>query len=226
MRFVADISDVLAKADALRHSFADEDSLDVRQYISQKVQFYREAGETSEDSIVRRVHRDLNPELSRDVRLHACGNTITRFQADVITQAPSSRRAWTQTRSYFKTQAQPWATRPLLGAINNIPRDHGRYLHLSTPEYEAARLRHQIPYNAARQVTTAHPLTATHVTPAGPRADAATSTRYPDTGIRVPRRTPYPCTHCQSTDHIDPQCPQNPRQLRTATQAAPPVPAY
>jgi hypothetical protein len=84
LRFAADISEVLARADALRHSFADEDNLDVRQYMSEKVQLYSEAGETSEDSIVRRVHRDLDPELGRDVRLHACGNTIAGFQADVI----------------------------------------------------------------------------------------------------------------------------------------------
>lgn len=34
LRFAADVSDVLAKVNALRHSFADEDKLDVRSYMS------------------------------------------------------------------------------------------------------------------------------------------------------------------------------------------------
>src|SRR5690606_19859272 len=51
LRFAADISEVLAKADDLRHSFANEDTLSVRQYLSQKIQLYREAGETSEDTM-------------------------------------------------------------------------------------------------------------------------------------------------------------------------------
>lgn len=93
LRFSSNISEVLAKADALRHSFAKEDTLSVRQFLSQKVQLYREAGETSEDTMVRRMHRDLDPELARDVRLYAAGNTLADFQSQVIAQSATSYRA-------------------------------------------------------------------------------------------------------------------------------------
>ena len=75
-------------------------------------------------------------------------------------------------------------------------------------------------HSAARQLTAPH-----HVGPPAV-APVAAPARYSATGPRAPQRTPYPCTHCQSTDHIDPQCPQNPRRLRTATKAALLVPAY
>jgi hypothetical protein len=46
-----------------------------------------------------------------------------------------------------------------------------------------------------------------------PAVPAPTSTKQP--GDDLPRRRPqYPCTYCSSKDHIDPECPLHPRNLK------------
>jgi hypothetical protein len=54
----------LSEADAVRHSFADESKLTVREYITKKTQLYQEAGEEQEDLIVKRMHEGLDPTLA------------------------------------------------------------------------------------------------------------------------------------------------------------------
>jgi hypothetical protein len=211
LRFAVDISEVLAQADALRHSFAQEDVLDLRQYLSQKIQLYREAGETSEDAMVRRTHRDLDAELGRDVRLRASGNSLAEFQAQVIHQAPSSRRAWQQGHASMQVLIQQrFAARPYGRDRERMDtrertelRDVARRFEPPPPRY--------LPFHAARQL--APPLqrllgTTPPNTPTAP-ATARRSTR-----------PQYPCTHCGSVDHIDPDCPKNPRRLAANTRPA------
>ncbi|OBT47114.1 hypothetical protein VE00_03059 [Pseudogymnoascus sp. WSF 3629] len=198
LRFSSNISEVLAKADALRHSFAEEDTLSVRQFLSQKVQLYREAGETSEDTMVRRMHRDLDPELARD--------------SQVIAQSATSYRAWKQSQASIQSLIQAcFASRPQ-------PRDRDRFDMgrrfdtLATPRYAAYS-------TATAQATTTEQLATT-----------AGITRQllegpPNETAAVPaaaRRTApprYPCTHCGSLDHIDPDCSKHPRRVAAAARA-------
>jgi hypothetical protein len=63
-RFHTDASAALAKADKLTHSFADESGLDVQAYMMAKYNMYREAGETNQDLMVRRLHKGLDPALA------------------------------------------------------------------------------------------------------------------------------------------------------------------
>ena len=212
LRFSSNISEVLAKADALRHSFAEEDTLSVRQFLSQKVQLYREAGETSEDTMVRRMHRDLDPELARDVRLYAAGNTLADFQSQVIAQSATSYRAWKQSQASIQSLFQArFATRPQ-------PRDRDRFDigrrfdTLATPRYAA--------YSAAtaQATTTEHLATTSGITRRlleGPPNETAA---VPAAARRTaPPR--YPCTHCGSLDHIDPNCSKHPRRVAAAARA-------
>jgi hypothetical protein len=52
-RFKGNSSQALKEADSMRHSFQDESKLDVREYITKKIQLYYEAGENKEDLVVR-----------------------------------------------------------------------------------------------------------------------------------------------------------------------------
>ncbi|OBT60288.1 hypothetical protein VE03_10178 [Pseudogymnoascus sp. 23342-1-I1] len=188
LRFASNISDVLAKADALRHSFAEEDTLSVRQFLSRKVQLYREAGETSEDTAVHRMHRDLDPELALDVRLYAAGNTLADFQA--WKQSQASIQSLIQAR--FATCFQPRdRDRFDMGRRFDAP---------ATPRYAA--------YSAATTAGIARrllegPPNETALVPAAARRTAP------------PR---YPCTHCGSSDHIDPDCSKHPRRVAAAAR--------
>jgi hypothetical protein len=44
-RFQANASSAIMEADAMKYTFADESQLDVREYITKKIQLYAEAGE-------------------------------------------------------------------------------------------------------------------------------------------------------------------------------------
>ncbi|KAH8782384.1 hypothetical protein F5882DRAFT_405556 [Hyaloscypha sp. PMI_1271] len=51
-QFNANASQALSKADAMKHSFADESALGVREYITEKQNLYVAAGKKDEDLIV------------------------------------------------------------------------------------------------------------------------------------------------------------------------------
>ena len=81
-RFRKDPSIACAEADNMLHRFNGENS-DVREYMTRKMELYQEAGETSEDLMVRRIHAGLDPTLKTSVHLARLGNTFDEFQAKV-----------------------------------------------------------------------------------------------------------------------------------------------
>jgi hypothetical protein len=82
-RFHTDALAALAKADKLTHSFADESGLDVQAYMMAKYNLYREAGETNQDLMVRRLHKGLDLALAAIVSLKTNGNTLHDFTSRV-----------------------------------------------------------------------------------------------------------------------------------------------
>jgi hypothetical protein len=54
-RFLQTASAALVKADSMKHTFKNESSLNVRQYITEKQSLYLEAEESNVDNIVRRI---------------------------------------------------------------------------------------------------------------------------------------------------------------------------
>lgn len=69
LRFRSDISVILREADAMRHSFDTEDTMDVRTYINKKYSLYREVGEDNDEVIIRRIHGGLDPTLALAVSM-------------------------------------------------------------------------------------------------------------------------------------------------------------
>ena len=239
LRFSPDISEVLATADALRHSFATEASLPVRQYLSKKIQLYREAGETSEDTMVRRMHRDLDPELARDVRLRDTDNTLADFQATVIRQSASSYRAWTQSQTSMMTLINArFATRqtPARDRYDrpNAPLSHPRSSQTTTRAISMTDDLLGTPAFPRRLLTEAATTSAQVDLPNLARRPRAPEDALATMAARRTTRPRYPCTHCSSTEHIDPDCPRHPRRAAAAartptterTTATPAVRAY
>ena len=68
-RFQINASVALQQADTLRHSFDNEETLTVGQYMTQKQSLYLEAGEQNEDIIIRRIYNGLDPTLAMAVIL-------------------------------------------------------------------------------------------------------------------------------------------------------------
>jgi hypothetical protein len=88
--FRAESSSALQQADALKHNFDDEDSLNVRDYLSKKQALYIEAGEETEDLIVLRMHDGLDPTLRAQVSLHKI-NYLDAFVNKVYANEHSAR---------------------------------------------------------------------------------------------------------------------------------------
>ncbi|TAQ88263.1 hypothetical protein B7494_g3406 [Chlorociboria aeruginascens] len=102
-RFQANASFALEEADSLKHSFADETKLDVRQYLTRKTQLYMEAGENNQDAVVRRLYRGLDPTLAAAVRLRS-KNTIAEFCAQVYEAEPAAKGQFKQIGDLIKAQ--------------------------------------------------------------------------------------------------------------------------
>jgi len=68
-----------SRADSVQHRFDDETEMDGREYISRKYGLYREAGETNQDNIVRRIHDGLDPTLAAAIPLRGANNIMNDF---------------------------------------------------------------------------------------------------------------------------------------------------
>lgn len=80
----------------MRHSFADESVLDVRDYISSKLALYNKAGEDNEDLVVRRIHDGLDPALAGQVKLRSRLNTMANFENQVYNVEHQARAQFYQ----------------------------------------------------------------------------------------------------------------------------------
>jgi hypothetical protein len=85
--FQKDMSKSLEEADQMKHRFDGKNGAitDVREYMTQKLELYNEAGEQSEDLMVRRLHAGLDPTLKITIHLQKCMNTLDIFQQKVYT---------------------------------------------------------------------------------------------------------------------------------------------
>jgi hypothetical protein len=202
----------------MKHTFVDESKLDVREYITKKIQLYTEAGKDREDLIVRRLYQGLDLTLVNTVPLRVSNlNTIRDFTAKVYVQEPSTRAQFKQYESYFK-QSSSSSARPQRPEQRDRDKSDQR-------EFQQDRSRpFQIPVEAARRLVT-YP-TAVHVQITSTAATRPDAPPLPRIGAEFAlkgeaastpwstRRERYPCTHCQSTEHIDPQCPKRPPRNR------------
>jgi hypothetical protein len=77
--------------------FDDETEMDGREHISRKYGLYREADETNQDNIVRRIHGGLDPTLAAAIPLRGANNTMNDFQAKVYAAEHQARHQYKQT---------------------------------------------------------------------------------------------------------------------------------
>jgi hypothetical protein len=234
-RFKLNSARALATADRMRHTFADESQLDVRDYLTKKTQLYREAGEEQEDLIVKRLHEGLDPFLAAAAPLRPYDNTIADFTARIYLAEHIARAQFNAVTNISQPYARDngYSSRHDAGYEQNGT--HNRRMERRDEpgrrNDEQARRRESrpqsndtpfhIPAEAARRIAgyqqapVQEPITAAATTAAQAVARGPTSP-IPVRSIAIPaRREPYPCTHCGSKDHIDPHCPQRPLRPRT-----------
>ena len=74
------------EADRLRFSFAKEDMLSLRQYITQKRNLYDESGLKDKDEIIYWIWRGLDSILMNSIHPYDVGNNITDFYTALYKQ--------------------------------------------------------------------------------------------------------------------------------------------
>lgn len=226
-RFKSNASMALKQADNMRHTFADETTLDVREYITRKIQLYNEAGEDKEDLVVRRLHEGLDPTLAAQVPLKPYRNTIDDFCAKVYSAEPTARAQYNQYESMYARLARPQIPerRPDRARESRSDRFERqdrfdrqdrfeRQDRLQRPSERPPSGPYQIPVEAARRLAQ-YPIATAQAVAAVPPVPK------PAEAVPRTRREPYPCTHCGSKQHIDPQCPDRPRRTYNNYGSAP-----
>jgi len=216
-RFRVDPSKSLEKGDRMLHRFeltgnAEEDKhivVDVREYLNLKGQAYLEAGEESEDLIVRRLHAGLDPTLKIAVHLNKY-NSVDAFTSKVYAAEESARDQHESLVQRIKAASRPERRYNYnYNSYGNRIYNNRNYTETAIAEPPRALVpldpqpMRYIPREAAKRITEEVVKAAT--APVNRQLQAA------------PKRDRYPCTHCGSSDHIDPQCPQNPRNQLGAT---------
>lgn len=212
-RFATNASEALRLADQIRHTFENEAELDVRKYITKKQAFYREAGEEQEDLIVRRLHDGLDPTLAAAITLQSV-NMLDDFTAKVYAAEPAARAQWKQMQTSIRSSVAAAEIR-----AREQAREQSRRQILNQNWNTANTQPRLIPIEAARRIAQTAQDELRQKSLSFKRSDSPTVQQLGD-GIKIPisrrlgppKRNPYPCTHCGSLDHIDPQCPQIPRR--------------
>ena len=98
LRFQKDHLQCREEADQLQFSFAREDTLSLRQYITRKRNLYDESGLKDTDEIVHRLWRGLDPILMNSIRPYDTGNNMTDFCTALYEQEYSARQVWRSQR--------------------------------------------------------------------------------------------------------------------------------
>jgi hypothetical protein len=229
-RFQKNASVALQEADALRHSFDDEATLTVRQYMTRKQSLYLEAGEQQEELIIRRIHDGLDPTLATAVIVRP-RMTLDAFHNAVYSAETAARAQHNHIKGMLHdrdrkprepaTPREGRAMRPDPARYDPRPRYQNGFNAFPTQNQTQHGPPLYVPRVAAQriaEITQAQRYTATEKPAALPAPPVKTS------GEGLPRRPRerYPCTYCRSKEHIDPECLLHPRNQKKAQ----PVTAY
>src|SRR2546421_3544940 len=105
------------EADRLQFSFAREDTLSLRQYITQKRNLYDESGLKDTDEIVHHLWRGLDPILMNSIRPYDTGNNMTNFCTALYEQEYSARQVW---RSQHQMMTRTYSARSSFSPISPV----------------------------------------------------------------------------------------------------------
>lgn len=236
-RFKKDASTAIQQADRLTHDFNDESEYDVRQYLSKKQALYQEAGEESEDLIVRRMHAGLDPTLALSVTLKTTDNTIDHF-LHLVYGKEATARAYHEKQAQERKAVRKEAHQAKQAAESYqpryIPRQAARTL---SPVVQTSRFGPPAgtyprfsPYAQQNQyVNQPNPVSqyAAAPAPVNTRTQTPNNQQPSEPGRQIQpyrpqpaaQRAPYnreryPCSYCRSLEHIDPECPLHPKRRR------------
>src|SRR6266480_1859558 len=105
------------EVDRLQFSFAREDTLSLRQYITRKRNPYDESGLKDTDEIVHRLWRGLDPILMNSIRPYDTGNNMTDFCTALYEQEYSARQVW---RSQRQMMTRTYSARSSFSPISPV----------------------------------------------------------------------------------------------------------
>ena len=95
--------DALDAAEKLKFSFDQEGVLDLRTYMTKKVNLLEEAEIYDEDQIVRQVWRDLDPAITATVTIKTHGNRLDDFMRKLYQHEFAAKRWHDQLRQQKKS---------------------------------------------------------------------------------------------------------------------------
>lgn len=181
-RFQRDVMDAEEAADKCVFSFANEDKLSLRAYITRKIVLLREADYEDEGKMIQKIWRGLDPRLMNAVRITPF-ESLDAFIQKLYTQEFSARRDYQQMQNLFKSAKLPTyaiASRPLMDR-----RERPAAAPVATAPVATARPPFRF---LERPKETAHGDTSNK------------ENALPDV---IRGRARYPCTICGSNDHLD-----------------------
>lgn len=122
-RFARDRNDMMKKGDSLTHSFANKD-MSVDDYIDEKLKWYNEAGQLSEDWKTLRVYNGLDPKLKAKITMSQdYVNTLANLRHQVADHRETAYEEW-QREEQWKT-AQNKQIHDLQRSIQSMNRQSG-----------------------------------------------------------------------------------------------------
>ena len=98
-RFKVDRFEARDTADQLKFRFANQNSLNLRQYVTKKTNLLEEAGIFDSDEVVERVWKGLDPVLMATVSPYEAGNSLDEFTTRLYRQEGPAKRWWEESSS-------------------------------------------------------------------------------------------------------------------------------
>lgn len=185
-----------------KFSFAQEHKMDLRTYITQKQNLLVEAGVEDPHIIMQRLWQDLDPTLQMSVAPNPYF-TLEDFIQQLYFQEYAAQRMWQQMSSMQNPYRGPyreerqenrqWQRNDIYGSPRRV--------YIDEPSPSSNRM----PAPALPSPTRNQRLITGKEN--NDRSWNQNPSGLPD---KIKGRARYPCTHCNSMDHLDNACPQKP----------------
>lgn len=202
-RFQRNPIEAEVEADRCKFVFGQEHRMDLRTYVTRKQNLLLEAGIDDPRMIMNRLWRDIDPILQMNVTPDPHMPLESFIQA-LYFQEYAARRLWQQMSLYSRPNGQ-----------GREQYKGNRQPYENTYQPVAPRQAGYQGYQPYRPIQPPSPAKQNRLIANDTNEDRA-ARPLPDTIRGRPR---YPCTICQSKDHLDNACPQ--RQQKGAFRTSP-----
>ncbi|KAI1820374.1 hypothetical protein F4861DRAFT_543008 [Xylaria intraflava] len=124
-RFGRNRNEMMRKGDQITHSFTNEDTFSVYDYIDEKLKWYTEAGNLSEDWQTLRIYNNLDDHLKARVTTRLdCDNTIADLRQQISVHKDAAYEEWKKRKTW--TESQEKQIRDVRSMINSRRDDFQR----------------------------------------------------------------------------------------------------